>query len=105
MSLFICALCGSVENTTLSNYRWRVGVEKKPPHCSACDPKTRRWHDEFPRQLYDGTQEVLAHGKKVGDRFSVLGVTYVVRELAASGHTITRAETFNARLHHVRRRR
>jgi hypothetical protein len=96
MSLFICALCGSVDNTALTRYAVTVGLDRKPPKCSACDPEIRRWHDEFPRTLYDGSQEVLAHGRKVGDRFHVLGVSYVVRELHASGHTITKAEKFTA---------
>jgi len=48
MSLFICSKCKCVENTALCNY-WLKG--KKPPLCSKCDPKIKKWHKRFKREF------------------------------------------------------
>lgn len=78
MSLFVCKGCGCVENTALSNWAWRVHLEKKEPLCSACDPEIGRWHGEFQRRSAVGW---------------VLG---------KDGHLYTRAQFDTKQVHHTK---
>lgn len=51
MSLFQCTECGCVENTACCHYWTLIGIDKKPPVCSACDPEIGKWHDRFKRMF------------------------------------------------------
>jgi hypothetical protein len=48
MATFRCSRCGCDDDTALCNY-WSSRVRDIPPVCSACDPKIRKWHGQFPR--------------------------------------------------------
>jgi hypothetical protein len=48
MATFRCGECGCEEDTALCNY-WSDRVRDSVPVCSACDPKIRKWHGQFPR--------------------------------------------------------
>jgi len=51
MPLFQCDTCGCGEDTALCGY-WSARVRGAAPLCSACDPKIRKWHDEFAREPF-----------------------------------------------------
>jgi hypothetical protein len=48
MATFRCSKCGCHEDTALCNY-WADRVRDVLPVCSACDPRTEKWHGQFPR--------------------------------------------------------
>jgi hypothetical protein len=48
MATFRCGKCGCNEDTALCNY-WSARARDRLPVCSACDPKIRKWHGQFPR--------------------------------------------------------
>lgn len=48
MATFRCGKCGCDEDTALCNY-WSDRVRDRLPVCSACDPRTEKWHGQFPR--------------------------------------------------------
>jgi hypothetical protein len=48
MATFRCSKCGCHEDTALCNY-WSDRVRDMPPICSACDPRIKKWHGQFPR--------------------------------------------------------
>jgi len=54
MSLFICDNCKAIENTALCNY-WKCNYpgESGKALCSECDPKIRKWHGRFPKEIYN----------------------------------------------------
>lgn len=54
MSLFRCEKCNHIENTATSNY-W-LSDERL---CSLCDPKIGKWHNLFPRRLYDSKKDII----------------------------------------------
>lgn len=49
MSLYMCRVCGCVENTACANY-WCDTSDGKAPVCSECDPEIGRWHGGFPKR-------------------------------------------------------
>lgn len=51
MPLFICDLCGAVDNTALAEY-WARPVKK----CSEC--ARGKWHGLFPKEQYDPKRHV-----------------------------------------------
>lgn len=64
MAFFRCEKCGCAEDTALCNY-WSARILETPPLCSACDPKIRRWHGEFPRECLGVSQGGSAEGIKM----------------------------------------
>jgi hypothetical protein len=74
MSLFVCDLCGHVDNTALGHY-WGKNFDSFGPElkgkalCSECMPDTYsdgspnedggKWHGKFPKKLWDGRREVI----------------------------------------------
>lgn len=67
MSLFICADCGSVDNTALTNYWFRrIQNTDGRPLCSACGPNGA-WHGRFERKQWDGKTLVLNPPSVGGD--------------------------------------
>lgn len=53
MSLFICSVCNSVDNTALGRY-WA----EPEPKCSEC--YRGKWHNKFPKELYNPLRHVGA---------------------------------------------
>ena len=49
MPVFKCSNCGFVDNTACGNYWNTVFFDKKPPLCTLCDPKIKKWHGLFER--------------------------------------------------------
>lgn len=74
MPLFKCTKCGCVESTALSRYWVTVGLEKAPPMCSGCDPKSKGWHGEFPQE------------PPVGYKLCSDGFLYEADQLVEGGH-------------------
>jgi hypothetical protein len=74
MSVFVCDLCGCVENTALGHY-WGKDFNSFGPElkgkalCSECMPATYRdgsrnedggkWHGKWPKVQWDGKREVI----------------------------------------------
>ena len=50
MSLFVCARCGSIDNSATSPY-WMTKDAPSGPLCSACG--WGLWHNKFKRQKYN----------------------------------------------------
>lgn len=73
MSLFVCDICGCVENTATAGFRGYHGrkialrkeeVEEHPDwveaglgdgnaRCSECNPEVGRWHGHWEKERYD----------------------------------------------------
>lgn len=53
MSLFVCDICGCVDNTALGDY-WARPIAR----CSECG--RGKWHGKFPKELYDPKRHVGA---------------------------------------------
>ena len=61
MGIFVCAHCGTIDNTAMDNNYWRR-KKFKPPFdvclCTCCTPKSydatvygnKPWHNKFPKQ-------------------------------------------------------
>jgi len=64
MPLFVCDECNSVDNTATSHY-WQSHMAGTPALCSACDPKSGRWHDIFERETWDGKRPM--HNRRDGN--------------------------------------
>jgi len=59
MPLFICSECGCVDNTAMGNYWMDVYGDNRPPLCTECDPRIKKWHGRFPKLKYVPGREVL----------------------------------------------
>jgi hypothetical protein len=79
MPMFECAKCGSGDNTATSDF-WENFRTGAPPLCSACDPETGKWHEEFPRVQASELQkqEAAADPSAIWYKFEN-GVYYRVR--------------------------
>ncbi len=73
MAFLRCEKCGCEEDTALCNY-WSARIHEMPPLCSACDPKIRRWHGEFPRKCLGVSQGGSAEGIKMRNKVSDVAV-------------------------------
>ena len=49
MPLFVCEICGAIENTALGYY-WSARLQNKPRMCSECAPIIGKWHNRFPKE-------------------------------------------------------
>jgi hypothetical protein len=85
MAFFRCVKCGCEEDTALCNY-WSAQLQEISPLCSACDPKIRKWHGEFPRKREGSLPEAGADAIKM--RTKVLDAAV---ELADARKTISAA--------------
>lgn len=63
MSLFRCEKCDCIENTGLSNYAFRFKYNNGKLLCSQCDPEISKWHNMFPRRLYDPKKDIVKNPK------------------------------------------
>jgi hypothetical protein len=53
--LFVCNCCGCVDSLDLApapNGQWL---------CSLCNPLTRKWHGQFPREPYDEKNDIVCN--------------------------------------------
>src|SRR5688572_11584030 len=57
VSLFVCSVCGVVENTACTTGYWANKVDKKPVLCSEC--ADGKWHGQFPKRLLSETNYVV----------------------------------------------
>lgn len=55
-SLFVCDCCNCVDSRDVApapvNGQWL---------CSLCNPHTRLWHGQFPRELYDPKNDIVCN--------------------------------------------
>jgi hypothetical protein len=63
VSLFRCENCDHIENTALCNYAFRFKNKDKIALCSLCDPTIGKWHNVFPRRLYDPEKDIVKNPK------------------------------------------
>lgn len=49
MPLFVCEICGAIENTALGYY-WSARLQNVPRMCSECAPTIGKWHGRFPKE-------------------------------------------------------